>query len=199
MLNIHSFLASTEALGPYRRFALWTQGCMFDCPGCMSKKTHDLNGGKKFKIKELVQIILASKGIEGLTISGGEPFLQAKELLELVTQVKRYRELGVIVYSGYTFKELQYKNSDSRELLQNIDILIDGRYEDEWNDNISLRGSSNQKIYLLSDRYKDVYEKYYESYQRKIEIYMQEDGVEIVGVPQKRTLGKIRDIVRRNK
>ena len=198
MLNVHSFLASTEALGPNKRFALWTQGCVFDCPGCMSKKTHDINCGKKFKIKELVQIILASKDIEGLTISGGEPFLQAKKLLELVTQVKRDRDLGIIIYSGYTFKELQYINSVSRELLQNIDILIDGRYEAEWNDNVSLRGSSNQKVYLLSNRYKDVYEKYYESYQRKIEIYMQEDGVEIVGVPKKSTLSKIRDIVRRN-
>ena len=103
-------MPETEALGPYRRFAIWTQGCPRKCPGCMSPESRDLEAGESLNINDLAQQIMATpRDIEGLTISGGEPFLQAGALAALIKQVRRSRDLGVITYTGYLLDELRDK------------------------------------------------------------------------------------------
>ena len=157
-MKIYNYIKSTKTLGPYNRFALWVQGCPFSCTECMSPDSQDFNSGLEMSISEIVDLILNEINIEGLTISGGEPFSQANELVELLNIIKEKKDLGIIIYSGYTLQQLRNKNdSNINKLLEFTDILIDGQYIDSLNDGISLRGSSNQKIHLLTDRYLDVF------------------------------------------
>ena len=103
---------NTDLLGPYRRFVIWVHGCCFDCEGCLAENTK--NGAyTETNIKDLAQEILMSD-TEGITISGGEPFLQAKALFELVSLLKSIKDIGVIIYSGFTLEELQ-ENDDSKK------------------------------------------------------------------------------------
>ena len=92
--------------------------------------------------------------VEGITISGGEPFLQAGALAELIRAVKRHRDIGVIVYTGFLYEELGTQEC-ANELLELCDLIIDGPYIKELDDGKALRGSSNQRVIPLTDRYKE--------------------------------------------
>ena len=178
-LKIFNFDVVEEILGPFKRAVIWTQGCPFRCENCMTPEGLSLDGGVDIDIKYLAEKI-NSLNIEGITISGGEPFLQSKKLIELV---KLLKNLGVIVYTGYEYEEI--KND---EFLNYIDILIDGKYIEELNDGIAYRGSSNQNVYILSDRYKD-FETLYNSHKRKVLI---KDGF-IYGMPSKKTFESLKN------
>ena len=186
MLQLYNFIESTKTLGPYDRFALWTQGCPFSCPSCMTPDSQSLDGGETVSVVSLAEHILNTPKIEGITISGGEPFLQSKALNTLLNFIKSKRDLGVIVYTGYTLEQIKAKNSsDDISLLKNIDILIDGLYEDSLNDGLSLRGSSNQNLHQFTKRYVDVFGNYYNKSIREVEIHMQDDNAMLVGIPQR--------------
>ncbi len=151
-LRISWYTASTECLGPGKRFAVWVQGCMRSCHGCIAETLQPLDGGQLVKITALADEIAAS-GAEGLSISGGEPFLQAKGLAELIRLVRSgFPETGVIIFTGYLYEEL-LKDETSRRLLDETDLLIDGAYVEELNDGGAMRGSSNQRLLYLSARY----------------------------------------------
>ena len=176
---------NTDLLGPYRRFVIWVHGCCFDCEGCLAESTK--NGAyTETDIKELAKEILSSE-TEGITISGGEPFLQAKALFELVSLLKSIKDIGVIIYSGFTLEELQ-ENEENRDLLTVTDILIDGRYMKELDDGKAYIGSSNQHLYYLSDRYKDIGQEYYSADKRRAEIKFTLDKAVLIGVPSKNVL-----------
>lgn len=189
MLNIYSFIESTKTLGPYDRFALWTQGCPFSCVGCMTPDSQDFNSGLHIEVNEIVELILTAKDIEGITISGGEPFAQAKELNEMILKIKQKKDMGVIVYTGFTLEQLKNKNDIYiNKFLENIDILIDGLFDSSLNDGISLRGSSNQDVYQLTHRYSDVFDKYYNQTTREIEIHMEDENMMVSGIPKQNTI-----------
>lgn len=192
IIKIHNYENCTEALGPYKRFALWVQGCNKDCKGCMTPESRDINSGIDIDINKLVEVIIKSEDIEGITISGGEPFLQARELLNLISKVKSIKDIGVIIYTGYTYNEL-LNNSDPnnetvKKLLNYCDLLIDGPYKDELNDGLSLRGSSNQNIISLTERYKSIIDNYYNKKGRKVEFIVKSNEKCIIGVPSVETL-----------
>ncbi len=187
-LQIYNLLEETETLGPFKRFAIWLQGCNKNCEGCLSPRSKSMTGGKKYKIPELTSLISENKNIEGLTISGGEPFLQAKNLNILINNLKKINDYGIILYTGYTLEELKIKNNeDINNLLKNIDLLIDGEYNSKLDDGKSLRGSSNQKIIPLSCRYEN-YLDLYGVNGRKIEMFFKKDKIHFSGVPGKKFL-----------
>jgi len=195
MLNIYNFIESTKTLGPFNRFALWTQGCNFSCVGCMTPDSQSLEGGIKISVENIAKTILNTPNIEGITISGGEPFLQAKALYNLLNLVKEKRDFGVIVYTGFTLEQLIAKNDSAIILLlKNIDILIDGLFEENLNDGVSLRGSSNQNIYQFTKRYMNVFDDYYAKDMREIEVHMQSEHMMLVGIPKNDTLLKMNTI-----
>ncbi len=176
---------NTELLGPYRRFVIWVHGCCFDCEGCLAENTK--NGAyTEMSVAELAERIL-SCDVEGITISGGEPFLQAEALSELIVKIRRVRDTGVIIYSGFTQEELQ-ENTACRKLLNMTDILIDGRYIKELDDGRAYIGSSNQRLHYLSERYKTVGQEYYAAPKRRAEIKFTKDKVTLIGVPSGRVL-----------
>lgn len=172
--------AVTEVLGPGKRFAIWVQGCNRHCKGCIAPDTWDLDGGYEIYVEELAKEILNTPDIEGITISGGEPFLQQDALCALICLIKEYKDMGVIVYTG-----MMYEKIKDTLLANNTDIIIDGEYVEELNDNKSLRGSSNQNIVCLTDRYKESAGAHYGRQGRKIEMQIKGNKMTMVGIPPK--------------
>jgi len=187
-LRIYMTIPVTHTLGPYARFAIWVQGCPFRCPGCMTPDSLPMTGGEEIDIEVLAKAILNESKIEGITISGGEPFLQTPGLVQLIDLIKANRDIGVIVYSGYQLKKLRSMATEEagesiKKFLKRIDILIDGLYIKSLNDGLSLRGSSNQKVHRLTNRYSEIFEYYYGRMERQVEIHIHRDEMKIVGIP----------------
>ena len=106
-LRLYARIPRTRVLGPFVRYGLWVQGCPFRCPGCMTPDALAFTGGEEIAIAGLVSQILAIDEIEGLSVSGGEPFAQAAALALLMRQLRSQRDLGLILYSGYRWRDLQ--------------------------------------------------------------------------------------------
>lgn len=131
--------------GPGMRYTVFTQGCPHNCEGCHNPDTHDPNGGRDCTTEEVLEEIRENPLLDGLTLSGGEPFVQSKELVPLAKAVKEMG-LSVMAYSGFTFEEL-LKMVDGIELLKYCDILVDGRFVvDQRSLELRFRGSKNQRI-----------------------------------------------------
>lgn len=150
-LNIARTLARSAANGPGERFVVWVQGCPLACRGCWNPDTWAFERRELRSIEELAVCVLKTEGIEGVTLTGGEPFAQAKALAELAKLV-RDAGLSVFVFTGYDLDELT--RPEHPELLDVADVVVTGRYIDEqrvsgW----AWRGSANQHVHFLSDRY----------------------------------------------
>lgn len=144
-LRISGIVNDSIVDGPGIRLTIFTQGCLFNCPNCHNPQTHDLNGGYDQEISEIMALIEKNSLLDGVTISGGEPFLQPKALLNLVKQIQSL-SLSVMVYSGYTFEQL-INDTAKRTLLQEIDYLVDGLFIEELKSlELLYRGSSNQRL-----------------------------------------------------
>ncbi|MEA4888082.1 MAG: anaerobic ribonucleoside-triphosphate reductase activating protein [Clostridiaceae bacterium] len=147
-IRLYGRLKESITDGPGIRYAVFTQGCPHQCPSCHNPDSHDFTAGKLVDTEELLTDILANPLLDGLTLSGGEPFMQPEECAWLAAGARR-AGLNVIVFSGYTWEEL-LENAATRRgwtnLLQETDILIDGRYEKAKRSlNLRFRGSSNQR------------------------------------------------------
>ena len=184
-LRVHAIVNKTVALGPGERFALWLQGCEKNCQECMSPSSKDLSGGMIKSIDEIAEMIFAEKGIEGVTISGGEPFLQHSGLHALLMLIRGKTDLGIIIYTGYYLDELfEMKIPEIDMIVSELsDLIIDGPYVPELNDGKSLRGSSNQNVNLVSPRYREIASTFYDHSDRKCEIHLYEREAFLVGIP----------------
>ena len=153
MLNLHHFLARSTVNGPGTRAVIWVQGCARRCAGCFNPATHDLGVRTLVSVATLAEQILALPDLEGLTFSGGEPFLQAAALAELGRRVQR-AGLGIVVFTGFRDEELtRSSNAAWAALLAVTDLLIAGPFCQEQACPGGLRGSRNQRLVFLSDRY----------------------------------------------
>lgn len=186
-IRLYMTHSTTEVLGPYKRYALWVQGCNKRCKGCISPDSQPLEGGYLTDVECLVSEILTKHNIEGITISGGEPFLQQEALCELIDQIRNKRDFGVIIYTGMLYSEIQ-----ETPLAQRCDLIIDGEYIEELNDDKSLRGSSNQNVICITDRYADMVDRYYGQPGRKIELILIDGQVSMAGIPAKDTARMIK-------
>ncbi len=132
--------------GPGFRFAVFTQGCPHRCPGCHNPQTHDFAGGRDADTGEILAQIRRNPLLDGLTLTGGEPFCQSAACLELAKGAHA-AGLNVWSYSGYSFEELLRGDDDWRALLENIDVLVDGRFLIERRTlECRFRGSDNQRL-----------------------------------------------------
>ena len=166
-IRINSYIPITTAEGPNKRFSIWVQGCSLHCKGCANSAMWDKEGGTVYKIEELIDLIKSYKDkIEGITFLGGEPLEQIEAVIEICKAVQEIG-LSVVVFTGYKYSELTDMNT-FKELKKYIDILIDGRYEEEKQDfSRPWVGSSNQNYYFFSDRYD---ESIITKYKNKIEV-----------------------------
>ena len=184
-LRIHMTEPSVTELGFGRRFVVWCQGCRKRCPGCVAPEAQSFDGGREADTAALAwQIILALRSgvCDGLTISGGEPTLQSEALCELLDRIRAKTDVGVVLYSGYTLEELQTR-PDAAALLSRCDVLIDGEYVSDQDDGKALRGSSNQRVLLLTGRYRDVLYAYEGKQRPEPQIILHGCETHIVGIP----------------
>lgn len=134
--------------GPGIRFVIFTQGCPHNCKGCHNPQTHDFELGRYENIKKIAIKINENPLLKGVTLSGGEPFMQAEKLVKLIDSINN-KKLDIITYTGFTFEELLHRANNInyyRELLEKTDILIDGKFElDNKDENLMFRGSCNQR------------------------------------------------------
>jgi anaerobic ribonucleoside-triphosphate reductase activating protein len=145
---------SCTVLGPGRRFVVWVQGCPFRCRGCVSPQWLPFDGGASRPVDELAAEIAAA-GVDGLTLSGGEPFAQAPALVGLVHAVRDLApDLDLLVYTGYRLATLaRHGSAEQRALLAATDILVDGRYVEALHGDLLWRASGNQRIHFPTGRW----------------------------------------------
>ncbi|BAQ63132.1 ribonucleotide reductase of class III (anaerobic) (plasmid) [Geminocystis sp. NIES-3708] len=155
-IRIFRYQSPVKVLGFFSRAVIWVQGCKFACPNCIVPESWDLEeGGESISLQFLADWILTQKGIEGVTFSGGEPMLQAEELSNLIDIIKLKKDLGVVCYTGYTLENLvRYGSQYQKLFLSKIDLLIDGLYKEELHSDLRWRGSKNQRLLPLTNRYK---------------------------------------------
>ncbi len=168
-------------LGPGARAVVWVQGCARQCPGCVAPELWDAAGGDEWSPGALAEWFLALAGVEGLTLTGGEPMDQAEALAEFVRTVRSRRDTSVLCYSGYTLEELRSR-TECAGLLEQTDILIDGPYLRERHTDLLWRGSDNQRVHLLTERHGDLAPRLGEKGNR-VEIVVTDDGYYWMGIP----------------
>jgi anaerobic ribonucleoside-triphosphate reductase activating protein len=149
-IRINGYVNDSIVDGPGLRFAVFTQGCPHACPGCHNPETHDFMGGRVVDTETLIAQMRENPLLSGLTLSGGEPFVQSEACLRLAEGA---RELGldVWVYSGYTYEDLQAMNGAAQALLAACDVLVDGPFlQDQRSLDLRFRGSRNQRLIDLN-------------------------------------------------
>ena len=142
----------TEVLGPGCRAVIWVSGCELRCHGCIAPETHPHTGGE-IAVDALATWIVGH-ACDGVTISGGEPMLQAAALNRVIDRARAERpELHVMAYTGYRVEWLRRTGVDAqRALLERVDLLVDGPYVERLHGGLRWRGSSNQRLIDLSGR-----------------------------------------------
>ena len=139
--------------GPGVRAVIFAQGCNRQCPGCHNPQALDPEGGEWHQTEKLAARFAAARGLQGVTFSGGEPFLQAEPFAALALELKN-SGLDIVTFSGYIYEELQHKAASIPAwavLLHQSDILIDGPFIQEERDlSLGFRGSRNQRIIDLA-------------------------------------------------
>ena len=132
--------------GPGLRLAVFAQGCPHHCPECHNPQSHDFDGGEWGDTAEILRIAEDNCLLDGITLTGGEPFCQPEACAELA---RGAHELGlnVWVYTGYLFENLLNGTDAQRELLKNADVLVDGPFLiAQKSMDVRFRGSKNQRL-----------------------------------------------------
>lgn len=131
---------------------MWVQGCTLGCPGCFNPETHPAAPGRLVKVEALCgEIISLGSTIEGLTISGGEPFQQPEALASVLRKIRGETSLSILVFTGFTWPEIDRMGVVG--ILNDVDVLIAGRYQQHRRIARDLAGSSNKTFHFLTGRY----------------------------------------------
>lgn len=135
--------------GPGIRMVVFAQGCKHKCKGCHNPNTHTFDGGEFVGVDKIISDIKKNPLLDGITLSGGDPFEQAEVFAELAKEVKKIG-MNVITYTGYTYEQLVGYSSERKgykELLENTDMLVDGPFlMEEKSLLLKFRGSKNQRV-----------------------------------------------------
>jgi len=168
-----------KSLGVGIRIGIWFEGCSIRCEGCISKHTWRKKKESKITLFDLIQKI-REYNCKKITISGGEPFDQPEALRELLKFLK-LESYEILLYSGYRYIYLKKKYQD---ILENIDVLIDGEFDKNLESKESFRGSSNQQIYIFNNKIKKKYLKFAKNSDRKLQIVEKNDKIYLLGIPK---------------
>jgi anaerobic ribonucleoside-triphosphate reductase activating protein len=152
-LRVHACVTASRVNGPGLRGVLWLQGCTLGCPGCFNPETHARTGGEEWAIKHALDWASSlPQDVTGITISGGEPLQQIAPLTSFLTGVRQATPLSIIVFTGFDLAEVQLFPGN-QALLENIDVLIAGRYMQAQRVSRALVGSANKTMHFLSGRH----------------------------------------------
>jgi anaerobic ribonucleoside-triphosphate reductase activating protein len=152
--RVHAVLPRSVANGPGQRFTIWSQGCELACPGCFNPETHGSAGGAVRTVGELVDAVLAEvPGIEGVTLTGGEPLEQPGAVAAFCAQVAARADVGVIVLTGFTRAEIEADPARAGAVAA-VDLVVAGRYNRRRRVAGGLRGSANKVYWDRTGRYR---------------------------------------------
>ena len=171
IFNIHAILPRTRVHGPGERFVILTQGCARSCPGCINEDARPREQRMLLPVDEVFKRILETDGIEGISLSGGEPLEQMDACIALCRLVREKSDLSILVYTGFYLDEIR-KMPTGNDFLAMVDLLVAGPFVRDLLTPSSIAGSGNQEIVFLTNRYSpdDI------NYMNKFEIYIQPDG-----------------------
>ena len=146
MMRMYGFELNSYVDGPGIRMAIFFQGCLHKCEGCHNPGSWPMYGGEKIDTDVFKKAMAGDALLTGITLSGGEPFLQPQAALDLA-KFAHSRKLTVWCYTGYTFEQINEWQDNRKTLLQNIDVLVDGPFKlEEKSLDIPWRGSRNQRL-----------------------------------------------------
>jgi anaerobic ribonucleoside-triphosphate reductase activating protein len=177
-------------LGYGTRAGIWTQGCTIGCPGCLSRDTWPADPSAAAPVEAVLGWLASLSGpVDGVTISGGEPFQQPLAVAALLRGIRAWRDdLDVLIFSGFAYSRLT-RDPGSREILGLCDAVVAGPYIDGRNDGSPLRGSANQRLVPLSDLGRVRYESLVEGTAPRVQVSV-DDGPEgrrvyYIGIPRR--------------
>lgn len=177
MLNVNHIERINYVNGPGARYVIWCQGCSLKCEGCWNKHTWTLEKNKLMQVEKIFEDILSIKLLDGVTFSGGEPFLQAELFLKLAKMLKLNTHLDIQIFTGFEIEELN--TFHQKELLKYADTLVTGRFDQE-------KLNNNQKVHYLS-------EKNWEFNNSDIEIDIDRDGnLMLTGYPTDKFIDELK-------
>lgn len=184
-MQIDRIYYPVKTLGYGKRIGIWTIGCKRKCRNCSNPELWEENPDKDIPVKTITDIILKYKdNIDGITITGGEPFLQPEELFSLIEKTREMGIEDILIYTGFSFEELT-ENPVTKKITEISGVIVDGEYIDELNNNIGIKGSLNQRVIVinksLSERYKD-----FAVARRQSEIINNGGKIMSIGIPLKK-------------
>ena len=178
-VNIMGYVDESQVNGPGCRAVIWVQGCMRECKGCFNPASWSFEINELVSVEALCDRVLGNLNNDGVTFSGGEPFWQAPALAELARRVKA-KGLSVMSFTGFTLEQLQseYAPAGAQDLLNQLDILIDGAYVDSLaiHSPDSLVSSSNQRVHVLNPAFQNQLDWASD----QLEIHILKDGSRII-------------------
>ena len=182
-------------LGYGRRVGIWTQGCSIRCPGCISRDTWEHDEKRVTTVDRLATAVSPWLiAADGVTVSGGEPFDQPEALGELIRGVRKLNNGDILVFSGYAQDVLL---SEHREIIELIDVLVSEPYRPDSGTTLTLRGSDNQRISILTDlgraRYSAGLDVEPWAARRRLDLFFEGDAVWMAGIPQAGEMAHLRD------
>ena len=196
MLRVARKKTLCNVLGPGTRSVIWFYGCSKRCLGCIAKTMNETDEYELYTPEQLAEWVFSNDRvegrIEGVTLSGGEPFEQPADLLgQFLEIVRRNSKLSVLSYTGYRYEQLN-KDEKNHVTLQYVDVLIDGEYRIDQDSGTLWRGSANQRFHFLTKRYRSEAEVWNSTFERPVEIELDLQGKLLVsGVPSKEFIDKL--------
>ena len=181
-MQIGKVLYPITTLGPGTRLGIWTTGCERRCPGCSNPELQERDPSKDYPISEVLDR-MSDLVFDGITVSGGEPFLQIPELRNLVTVAKGRGIDDILVFTGYTIGELRSMgDGDVDYILSNIAVLVDGPFVESEYVEDPLRGSANQNVIVLNPEFQEAYDDYRRN-KKTIDVFNFGNVTHFIGIP----------------
>ena len=144
-ISILEIVEDTTVDGPGFRTSVYSSGCPHHCPGCHNPQSWNIDNGHQVETEEILKVILDDPFAD-VTFSGGDPMFQPQGFTELAKAIKQQSSKNIWCYTGFLFEDL-LKSPVQKALLENIDVLVDGRFVEALKDEeLRFRGSSNQRI-----------------------------------------------------
>ena len=195
MLHINKMHFPITTLGYGRRIGLWTQGCSIRCPGCLNRDTWEPASGGGIAVEEFLKSLDDwLEGADGITISGGEPFDQPEALAVFLKLLRQVFAGDILTYSGYPHQRLF---TDHAETIKFVDVLISEPFDPAAGQTLALRGSDNQKIFLLTDlaraRYPSNLDRQLWGNERRLDVAVTGNEVWMAGIPRIGDMARFRE------
>jgi anaerobic ribonucleoside-triphosphate reductase activating protein len=192
-LGIYLFCYPVYALGPGRRVGLWTRGCSIRCEGCVSGDAWSFGGSEPADVDELsgrIRDIFKNESPDGLSISGGEPFDQSAPLIRLLRNLSVSGIRDILIFTGYRIGDITARHAEISELAA---AVVDGPFEKGNDTEACWKGSANQTLTLFRPEFAERYSRWIAAKKGRLQIFSDERGVFVIGVPRQKDVQKIRE------